>query len=127
MFCHCHISLALNFDGRCRKVFMLLDKCSAVWSKPRNAENLSLCQTITFTFIISQALSGVGFIKQTLVTKQRWSREHNIRSRAKRPRTQKQKKSEAKDQLSEDRPFRGQGQKWLRPWTEDTIFKNYSW
>ena len=48
-----------------------------------------------------------------ICTPQRWSRGHMVRGSRPRPRTQK--KSQAKDCLSEDRHSRGQGQECLRP------------
>ena len=54
--------------------------------------------------------------------------EVNSRTQRSRPRPMTPKKSEAmaKERLFEDRPSRGQRQKWSRPRTQDTIFLNYS-
>ena len=57
--------------------------------------------------------------------------EVESRTQGSRPRTQK--KSEAKDSLSEDRPSRGQGQEWSRPrprtqaqaFSKKKVFKNF--
>ena len=47
------------------------------------------------------------------------SPEVESRTQGSRPRPRTQKNSKAKDSLSEDRPFRGQGQKCSRPRTKD--------
>ena len=46
--------------------------------------------------------------------------EVESRTQGSRPRPRTQKKFEAKDSLSEDRPYRGQGQECSRPRTKDT-------
>ena len=50
----------------------------------------------------------------------RYLPEMESRTQGSRPRPRTQKKSEAKDSLSEDRHFRGQGQECSRPRTKDT-------